>query len=231
VSLIKPATIGSRGEPVRRLQENLKALGFYPHLVDGEFGWRTRDAVFAFQERYFCDGIVDEKTECAVTEAVAAWANRDENILLPVPHGLAEVEKQFGHIEFEDTEGGYVRIVNNFADYISEFNFPVVGRQLLHQKLEPVLTSVLVEIEKRGLDRDILQFGSWCPRHKFHDPRWGLSLHSYGVAVDINQATNQPGTRGNLHPGIVDVFERHGWKWGGRWRILDPMHFQLATGI
>lgn len=57
-----------------------------------------------------------------------------------------------------------------------------------------------------------------------------LSMHAYGGAVDFNAATNALGTKGDMHPGIVDVFEGQGWEWGGRWRRPDPMHFQFAKG-
>lgn len=59
-----------------------------------------------------------------------------------------------------------------------------------------------------------------------------LSVHSWGVAIDFNPGTNQQGSKGDMHPGLVQVFEAHGFLWGGRWRgaAQDAMHFQLATG-
>lgn len=221
-------TTGSRGERVRKLQENLKALELYPHVVDGEFGRLTRQAVLAFQERYFVDGLVNEITERAVEEAVISWARRDLTILITVPSGLAEIEHTFGRIEYIDAAGGYIEITNDFARNIVEHEFPVVGRQMFHAKLVPVLNHVLDEIQKRGLDREIRQFGTYCPRHKFHDPRRGLSMHSYGIAVDINQSTNLPGARGDLHPGIVECFEMFGFRWGGRWKTRDDMHCEYC---
>lgn len=220
--------MGNRGERVRKLQENLKALELYPHTVDGEFGRLTREAVIAFQERYFVDGLVDEITERAIHEAVVAWARRERTILVTVPSGLAEIEKQFGKIEYVDAAGGYIEITNDFARNIVEHEFPVVGRQMFHAKLVPVLERVLEEIQKRGLDREIRQFGTWCPRHKMHDRKNGLSTHSYGIACDVNQATNLPGTRGDMEPGIVECFEMFGFEWGGRYRNRDDMHYNYC---
>lgn len=57
-----------------------------------------------------------------------------------------------------------------------------------------------------------------------------LSMHGYGGAVDFNSATNELGTKGDMHPEVVAVFENLGWEWGGRWRRPDPMHFQYAKG-
>ena len=43
-------SIGSRGDAVRKLQGELKAAGFSPGAVDGQFGKATADAVKAFQK-------------------------------------------------------------------------------------------------------------------------------------------------------------------------------------
>lgn len=57
-----------------------------------------------------------------------------------------------------------------------------------------------------------------------------LSTHAWGIAIDLNPGTNRMGTPGDMSPGIVQVFEAHGFTWGGRWRNQDPMHFQAASG-
>jgi hypothetical protein len=57
-----------------------------------------------------------------------------------------------------------------------------------------------------------------------------LSTHSWGIAIDLNPGTNQAGTEGDMHPGIVQAFEACGFQWGGRWRTRDDMHFQLCRG-
>ena len=219
---------GSRGKEVESLQADLKALGLYQTTVDGDFGPKTVRAVLAFQERYFLDGVVDDVTRKAIEEAVRSWANRDLNILVDVPKGLEEIERQFGRVLYNEGQGGYVHITNDFEQHVLFVDFPVVGRQYFHELLVPVLDAVMEEIKKRGLDGEIKQFGTWCPRHKMHDPKRQLSTHTWGIACDINWATNQVGTRGDIHSGIVDVFERHGFQWGGRWSVKDPMHFQYA---
>jgi hypothetical protein len=55
---------GVRGEPVKKLQQRLKELGFDPGPIDGIFGPKTRHAVRAFQghERIDVDGIVGPQT-------------------------------------------------------------------------------------------------------------------------------------------------------------------------
>jgi hypothetical protein len=59
-----------------------------------------------------------------------------------------------------------------------------------------------------------------------------LSNHSFGTAVDINPDTNANGSSTfDMPPEVVDAFERHGFRWGGRYKAvfnstIDPMHFE-----
>ncbi|MGM9507777.1 peptidoglycan-binding protein [Larkinella sp. GY13] len=76
---MQPLQLNSSGADVVRLQEKLKALGFNPGKIDGDFGTGTEAAVIAFQrsEGLLADGIVGLKTLRALgfeptPEAVAA---------------------------------------------------------------------------------------------------------------------------------------------------------------
>jgi hypothetical protein len=53
------------------------------------------------------------------------------------------------------------------------------------------------------------------------------SLHSWGLAIDINAAWNQFGKPPNLRPQFVKCFTDAGFDWGGTWKKPDGMHFQL----
>jgi len=55
-----------------------------------------------------------------------------------------------------------------------------------------------------------------------------LSLHSWAIAVDVNQAENQLNMIPKLSPKFVKCFTDCGFDWGGLWKRLDGMHFQLA---
>ncbi len=76
---MQPLQLNSSGADVVQLQEKLKALGFNPGKIDGDFGTGTEAAVIAFQrsEGLLADGIVGLKTLRALgfeptPEAVAA---------------------------------------------------------------------------------------------------------------------------------------------------------------
>lgn len=55
------------------------------------------------------------------------------------------------------------------------------------------------------------------------------SLHSWGVAIDVNAAWNGFGKKPTLSPGFVKCFTDNGFDWGGTWAKPDGMHFQLTN--
>ena len=56
-----------------------------------------------------------------------------------------------------------------------------------------------------------------------------MSLHSWGLAIDVNAAWNQLNMTPTLSPEFVKCFTDAGFDWGGTWERKDGMHFQLAT--
>jgi len=70
-----------------------------------------------------------------------------------------------------------------------------------------------------------------------------LSAHSFGAAIDINSkyATywrwvgGKPGRvpryQSKIPLEIVEIFERHGFIWGGRWYHFDTMHFEYRPDL
>jgi hypothetical protein len=197
----------------------------------------TYSAVLEFQKRYFVDGIADETTQKAIERASIVWRLSGHPIF-PVPDGLAEVQATYGEVVTRPDPtpkwgfDAWVKISNDWEEnYLVTANLPIVGDQKINKVIEPSLRTVFDTIKDRGLDQEIKQFGCFAPRHKMHNRNNGLSIHTWAAAVDINWATNGVGTKGDLDPGIVQAFTEFGWIWGGNWRMSDPMHFQLCTGV
>jgi D-alanyl-D-alanine carboxypeptidase-like protein len=120
---------------------------------------------------------------------------------------------------------------------IRRIRLPILGRTSCHRLLIPQLRAALQELARRGLG-DLLDPGDFggCffPRFANLNTRSGISHHSWGVAVDLNVSQNPLGGEPRLDRRVVDVFERWGFTWGGRWLLPDPMHleflrFPLAT--
>lgn len=55
-----------------------------------------------------------------------------------------------------------------------------------------------------------------------------MSLHSWGLAIDVNAFENGLNMTPKLSPGFVKCFTDNGFEWGGYWKRKDGMHFQLA---
>lgn len=118
------------------------------------------------------------------------------------------------------------------ARSIVSADVPILGRVTCHRVLVPQLRGALQEIVDRDLagsiDADDYG-GCFVPRFIDRDPRRGLSLHTWGIAVDLNVSGNQLGTVGTIDRRVVEVFARWGFAWGGHWARPDPMHFELAA--
>ncbi len=69
------------------------------------------------------------------------------------------------------------------------------------------------------------------------------SAHGYGIAIDIAirhadywrwqrpAADRSPAWRNRIPMEIVEVFERHGFIWGGKWLHYDTMHFEYRPEL
>ncbi|HTL22784.1 MAG TPA: M15 family metallopeptidase, partial [Mycobacteriales bacterium] len=71
--------------------------------------------------------------------------------------------------------------------------------------------------------------GCYVPRFMERDPSHPVSLHTWGIAIDIDAPHNARGTRGTIDPRVVAIFKRWGFRWGGDWDWTDPMHFELGA--
>lgn len=63
------------------------------------------------------------------------------------------------------------------------------------------------------------------------------SAHAWGIAIDINTDSSDywlwsKGAYKNRVPWeIVEIFERHGFIWGGKWGHFDTMHFEYRPEL
>ena len=69
--------------------------------------------------------------------------------------------------------------------------------------------------------------GCFCIRSKRGGDSY--SLHAWGLAVDINAASNKFGSKPTMPLELVKCFTDAGFDWGGTWTKPDGMHFQLRS--
>jgi len=90
------------------------------------------------------------------------------------------------------------------------------------------LEKALQQIANQGLGSEIKTWdGSFCIR-EIRGVKGQWSLHSWGVALDINAQENGLGREPKLSAKLVKCFTDSGFVWGGTFRRKDGMHFELA---
>jgi len=68
-----------------------------------------------------------------------------------------------------------------------------------------------------------------------------MSMHGYAAAIDLNLTysdywlwnakSNNASYKNRMPRQIVDIFERHGFIWGGKWYHYDTMHFEYRPEL
>ncbi len=105
---------------------------------------------------------------------------------------------------------------------------PILGNVTCHKVIFPQLRAALLEIQTTGLADEIHPgeyAGCYYPRYIANTQQ--LSLHSFGIALDLNVPGNQRGTFGEMNRAVVAIFKKWGFAWGGDWGYTDPMHFEM----
>ena len=107
---------------------------------------------------------------------------------------------------------------------------PIMGRVTCHRLMLPQLRGALEDVVDAGLASSLKTFdGCYVPRFIERNPENSISLHTWGIAIDMDASTNYRGIRGTMHPDVVKIFKRWGFRWGGDWNFTDPMHFEMAA--
>jgi hypothetical protein len=143
--------------------------------------------------------------------------------------------KAFGTIRYQPSPDGTVVPQQAWVRRnITTQAVPILGRVTCNRLMFRQLTGALQEVEAAGLASKIdvgdfrYQGGCYAPRFIDRNPHRALSRHAWGLAIDVNVATNPEGSPSTQDPRVVAAFERWGFRWGGRWNPPDPMHFELA---
>jgi hypothetical protein len=129
-------------------------------------------------------------------------------------------------------------------------------KMLIHSYIEPLLDSVMQQI-LIAAETD-LSVNEWINELRTSPPTFGWnwrtianthrrSNHSYGIALDL-LPRNLKGRRTYwqwnprdetinmdnyyLPPdAVIQAFEKHGFIWGGKWDLIDTMHFEYRPEI
>lgn len=114
-------------------------------------------------------------------------------------------------------------------EHIVTRSVPILGPVTCHRALIEPLSRALGGLERRGLS-DVVSRADYAGCHA---PRripgsGSLSLHAWGLAIDLNAAANPQFGPSRQDRRLVRAMERAGFTWGGRWPTApDPMHFEI----
>jgi hypothetical protein len=143
-----------------------------------------------------------------------------------VPRGRDEIVRIFGSAGNPLCSAGRVMLP-------SALTIGWTGKPTLsfacHKLMEDVFSGVFFQIMNRGLWDSLETFdGVYNDRTVTGSQK--ISTHAWGIAIDLNAATNRVGMIPRIDREVVAIFKDHGFVWGGDWNRPDGMHFQYATG-
>ena len=113
-------------------------------------------------------------------------------------------------------------------DVPAELEIGVIPKRIYCNKdMIAPLTAAFQNLIKTGFVKELRTYdGCFCIRKKRGAS--SPSLHSFGVAIDVNAAWNGFGAKPTLSAGFVKCFTDAGFTWGGTWSKPDGMLFQLS---
>jgi D-alanyl-D-alanine carboxypeptidase len=140
----------------------------------------------------------------------------------------AMIKERFGEFAWRPAGGGdFVQDPAWQAANLATRRVPVLGPVRCNRVLLPALAGAMRELEQHnlaGLVDPAAFAGCWNSRLARGGD--GASRHAWGAAVDLNVAGNPTGLNSAQDPRLVEVMERWGFTWGGRWLVPDPAHFE-----
>lgn len=131
---------------------------------------------------------------------------------------------------------GDVARANFEQEHMGIFNATVVEwtlpfkRIYCNKDLFPLLNLTFDILHRLGLQSELESYDGCFNvrpiRGTEESPRW--SIHSFGLAVDFNAATNPLGGPVTFSPRFLAAMKACGWTCGADFRRADGMHFQWA---
>lgn len=132
---------------------------------------------------------------------------------------------KWGDPSTKNDEGKYMVLFTLPLEIVEAI--PIIPKRIYCNELLVIpLSEALQNVVDRGLSDELVSWdGCFNIRKKRSLKSW--SLHSWGIAIDINAATNGLGKIPKMSKELVKCFTDAGFDWGGEWSRPDGMHFQL----
>ena len=99
----------------------------------------------------------------------------------------------------------------------------------VHERIAYSMYEVINQVYIACPQYTVTEIYGYSPRCKMGDPNRPLSMHAFGLAVDVNWSRNPLGGEcADFPSAFIDAFQETGFEWGGSWGIRDLHHFELA---
>jgi len=162
--------------------------------------------------------------------------------LCKVPDGLENINIVYG---CPDKDENYILDADFFDIKIRVYEIPfplrlswkphVLTKYIqCHRDIGEALIDALHEIgQYKGVDwlgDKRYDYYGGCFNFRKKRGQGQLSVHSYGIAIDLNPQLAPYRKKSHQPKFIVDAFVSRGFYWGGDWLVPDGMHFQACHG-
>lgn len=210
----------------------LKAAGFDPGPLDGIYGPRTKAAHEAYQAT-----IPPAPEPVAVAQALNHWPKQKD---VPDFFGRHELGKDGMPTDRWQTRC-LTQIRLPYPLRLSWAPETIVQRLTCHKLVARDLGQILEDILKHfgsveAVRKARMDLFGGCYNYRPMRNASSLSMHAWGVAIDLDPDRNGLGKKwkpdaGMMPEAVVEIFKRHGWTWGGLWKTPDAMHFQATQPL
>ncbi len=181
-------------------------------------------------------GVVDPITLASKVRKLAG-AKADVDLLTPPAANPvafltgSKAAKAFGAFSYTYFPDGTIAPDADWVrNNIVTTTMPIFGRVTCHRLMVPQLRGALQDVVDAGLAGSLHTYdGCYVPRFIERNPMHAISLHTWGIAIDMDAATNYRGIKGTMDPAVVQIFKKWGFRWGGDWSYSDPMHFEIGA--
>jgi hypothetical protein len=152
--------------------------------------------------------------------------------------GTATTKKLLGELIYKPTTGSSMLVDATWATKNIVWKKVYRGINLAnncHKTVAEAIQNALSEIKAAGLSNAIdvrnsnRYGGCFVGRYNRAGGVFGSpSRHAWGMAVDINTATNPQGGVPQMNCSVVRIFRKWGFAWGGNFWPADGMHFEYV---
>lgn len=144
-----------------------------------------------------------------------------------------EIKKKFGEFSGKPGPGRSITVDPEWVDKnTTNVNFPLLGSARCNNKVIQQIRGAFQEVIDKKLTALVRKGdfgGCFAPRFLNSDPNSGISHHAWGIAFDFNVSRNPYGVKPTMDPRLVELLEKWGLTWGGRWVEPDGMHFEYLS--